>query len=408
MATDFDNGKAYLMQTDGVAGTSVYDHLSSLIAKLLSEKPANAINILESLSYEIRADRFAAESNLHEQPESSDAVLLAQTQEALLKRQTDVPEDDDEAQQVVPNLPALAQHFEGADIGLGQEETFRIFLALKKLTEEQPLKSVSFWGKPTEPSPPPPHACPVRTRVVAGPTHCWGLFPCHGCRAGKILGTEANYLVAEAEFREGEEPQAEETVGPCSPVLPRRTAWALFVLITLLDLADSMPAGGGWGRGADHWRRGRGCRSPRQAAREQVQARAHPAFRGLWPRGQQEGLFCLQRTYVVGGPATASGGMPAHVGPSCARACLCDPAAAGQVWTLLPHVTPKQLAVARQIRKLFSGRLDAAVVSYPPFPGSEAELLRTQIDRITAGTHVSPLGLYTFNEEENDEDEDGA
>jgi hypothetical protein len=156
MATDFDNGKAYLMQTDGVAGTSVYDHLSSLIAKLLSEKPANAINILESLSYEIRADRFAAESNLHEQPESSDAVLLAQTQEALLKRQTDVPEDDDEAQQVVPNLPALAQHFEGADIGLGQEETFRIFLALKKLTEEQPLKSVSFWGKPTEPSPPPP------------------------------------------------------------------------------------------------------------------------------------------------------------------------------------------------------------------------------------------------------------
>ena len=33
-------------------------------------------------------------------------------------------------------------------VGLGREETYRIFLALKKLTQTQPLTSVRFWGEP--------------------------------------------------------------------------------------------------------------------------------------------------------------------------------------------------------------------------------------------------------------------
>jgi len=42
---------------------------------------------------------------------------------------------------------------------------------------------------------------------------------------------------------------------------------------------------------------------------------------------------------------------------------------------------------------------------YPPFPGNEANLLRAQIARISAATHVSPLGFYTFDEEEEEEEE---
>lgn len=47
------------------------------------------------------------------------------------------------------------------------------------------------------------------------------------------------------------------------------------------------------------------------------------------------------------------------------------------------------------------------VISYPPFPGKEAEYLRAQISRISATTHISPLGYYMFEEEE-EEDEEGA
>lgn len=48
------------------------------------------------------------------------------------------------------------------------------------------------------------------------------------------------------------------------------------------------------------------------------------------------------------------------------------------------------------------------VVCYPPFPGNEANYLRAQIARVSAGTHISPLGFYQFDEEEEEEEEGGG
>ncbi|KAK3609295.1 hypothetical protein CHS0354_038003 [Potamilus streckersoni] len=77
----------------------------------------------------------------------------------------------------------------------------------------------------------------------------------------------------------------------------------------------------------------------------------------------------------------------------------------GKPWVKLPTVTPAQIQLARQLKKFFTGRLDAPVVSYPPFPGNEANYLRAQIARISAGTHISPLGFYQFDEEEEEEED---
>lgn len=71
-------------------------------------------------------------------------------------------------------------------------------------------------------------------------------------------------------------------------------------------------------------------------------------------------------------------------------------------------VTPEQISVARKIRKFLTGRLDAPIVSYPPFPGKEANYLRAQIARISAGTHISPNGFYKFDEENDAEEEEGT
>ncbi|XP_026201856.1 radial spoke head protein 6 homolog A isoform X2 [Anabas testudineus] len=78
----------------------------------------------------------------------------------------------------------------------------------------------------------------------------------------------------------------------------------------------------------------------------------------------------------------------------------------GLPWVKLPSVTPTQITVARQIRKFFTGRLDSPVVSYPPFPGNEANYLRAQIARISAGTQVSPQGFFQAGEEEGDEEDE--
>ncbi|NXF96809.1 RSH4A protein, partial [Eubucco bourcierii] len=78
----------------------------------------------------------------------------------------------------------------------------------------------------------------------------------------------------------------------------------------------------------------------------------------------------------------------------------------GTPWVKLPPVTPAQIVCARKIKKFFTGRLDAPVVSFPPFPGNEANYLRAQIARISAGTHISPIGFYQFAEEEEEEEEE--
>jgi len=67
----------------------------------------------------------------------------------------------------LPNVNEISYYLEQAGVGLGREEMQRIFLALKQLVETQPLQRCRLWGK--------------------------------------ILGTEGNYIVAEAEYREGEE-----------------------------------------------------------------------------------------------------------------------------------------------------------------------------------------------------------
>lgn len=78
----------------------------------------------------------------------------------------------------------------------------------------------------------------------------------------------------------------------------------------------------------------------------------------------------------------------------------------GLPWVKLPSVSPVQITVARQIRKFFTGRLDTPLVSYPPFPGNEANYLRAQIARISAGTQVSPQGFFQAGEEEGDEEDE--
>ena len=45
-------------------------------------------------------------------------------------------------------------------------------------------------------------------------------------------------------------------------------------------------------------------------------------------------------------------------------------------WIELPDVTPEQLNVARKVRKMLTGDLNACVLTNPPFPGKERHFLR--------------------------------
>jgi len=75
----------------------------------------------------------------------------------------------------------------------------------------------------------------------------------------------------------------------------------------------------------------------------------------------------------------------------------------GEPWVELPMAKPAAITSARELKKHFTGRLDAAVVAHPPFPGTEKDYLRAQIARILHDTYVAPGGMFSFEEDSEEE-----
>ncbi|XP_006879074.1 PREDICTED: radial spoke head protein 4 homolog A [Elephantulus edwardii] len=303
------NAKAYLLKTSSKSGLNLYDHLSNILTKILDERPENAVDILEKISQDLKKAHFSKKlDTLQNENEILPIYEIAEKQKALFLQGNlegaDHDLEDEIAENALPNVMEAAFYFEQAGVCLGADETYRIFLALKQLTDTHPIHRCRFWGK--------------------------------------ILGLEMNYLVAEVEFREGEDEEEVEEE----------------------DVAEERDDG-------------------ESEAGEEEEHEFPKSFHKIPQAIPREENRTGANKYVY---------------------FVCSEP--GRPWVKLPSVTPIQIVVARKIKKFFTGRLDAPVISYPPFPGNESNYLRAQIARISAGTHVSPLGFYQFGEEEAEEEEE--
>lgn len=297
--------KAFLLKNSTKTNLNLYDHLVRVLARVMDERPENAVDVIEDLSREVKRNMLLEkQSTLRDAPSTTSSELLAEQQRALFNRWD--RGEHEEMETPLPNVTELTFFLEQIGVGLGREEMQRILLALKQLVDMQPLQRCRFWGK--------------------------------------ILGIEGNYIVAEVEYRDGEEEEEE------------------------------------------------GVEEMHEDKEKKGEA------------GEEDELDPLPKSNYK--PPTPVPKEPRHSGTNKFTYFVCrEP---GLPWVRLPDVTPAQITVARQIRKLFTGRLDAPIVSYPPFPGNEANYLRAQIARISAGTQVSPMGFYVFKEEEGEEEEEGA
>ncbi|XP_066514701.1 radial spoke head protein 4 homolog A isoform X1 [Hoplias malabaricus] len=305
------NFKAFLLKSSTKTNINLYDHLTRVLIKIMNERPENAVDVFEELSLEVKCSQLQdTQSTLRSSQDSNAALTLAQQQKSLFSQGAGDEQEEGVVETPLPNLAEQSFFFEQVGVGLGREETHKIFLALKQLVEAQSLQRCRFWGK--------------------------------------ILGIESNYVVAEVEYRDGaeEEEGTDETQENEEKEIEAREEDE-----EVAEVVDPLPKST--------------YKPPPPVPKE--------------PRGSGTNKF----TYFV----CQEPGLP---------------------WVRLPDVTPAQITVARQIRKLFSGRLDAPIISYPPFPGNEANYLRAQIARISASTQVSPRGFYQFDEEEGEEEGDGA
>lgn len=292
--------KAFLMKSSTKTNLNLYDHLTQVLLKIMDERPHNAVDVIEDISRDVKRALYEdKQSTLRDQHEVNPAELLAEQQRPLFSRPEEPDQEEELVEPALPNLSEVGFYLEQIGVGLGREEMQRIFLALKQLVETHGLPSCRFWGK--------------------------------------ILGTESNYIIAEAEYREGEEEEEQNTEEALTDRLRNE------------DNETDLP------------------------------------------------LSTYKPPPVVPMEAPGTGTN------KCVYYVCKEP---GFPWTKLPALSPAQITTARQIRKFFTGRLDAPVMSYPPFPGNEANYLRAQIARISGGTHVSPQGFYQFKEEEGNEEEE--
>ncbi|XP_071500159.1 radial spoke head protein 4 homolog A-like [Diadema antillarum] len=308
------NAKSYLLKSSSKSNLNLYDHLSRILTKVLDERPENVVDIFEDISKDVKKSKFTSGTDtILDKVDRSTEVQLAETQRALFERNQEEAEHEggeEEVETPLPNLPELMYYFDQAGVGVSREEMMRIYLALKQLVDNYPLQSCRYWGK--------------------------------------IFGTEKNYIVAEVEYREGEEEEEEEE--------------------------------------EEHE-----AEEP-EVEKDEEEGEGEEAEEDVLPKPDYKPPPVIPREEN-------------RTGTNKKTFFVCNEP--GQPWVKLPPITPLQVVTARQIKKFFTGRLDQPIVSYPPFNGTEANYLRAQISRISAGTQISPLGFYQFDEEEEEEEEDG-
>jgi len=300
--------KAFLLKSDE-GQTSAYDHLVTVLKQILTERPNDVFNNFEAISRQVKKGASVKEEDvLKEDSEETNAFKSSNKQKVLFSRTDDEGEMEMEAEEgqcVLPNILELANYFEETGINLGRDEMFRIYLALKRLTESYPLASCRFWGK--------------------------------------IQGTKQNYIIAETSFRDGEDELEEEE------------------------------------------------EEEEENAEDEEEDKDEENEEDALPKSSWKAAPPIPNE-------DRGNGVNKYVYFVCNNA--------GDDWFRLPEVTPAQLSVARKIKKFFTGDVTQEIVSYPPFPGNEANYLRAQIARISAGTHISPLGYFQFDDEEEGEDDE--
>lgn len=309
---EFVNAKSYLLTSSSKTGFNLYDHLCGVLTKILDERPENVVDVFEDVSKDAKKEKFTSDTDtVQDRADKTTEVALAEIQEKLFSKGEGEEDEnmEEDVETPLPNLMETSFFFEQAGIGMNREEMIRIWLAMKQLVDSHPLQHARFWGK--------------------------------------ILGTEQNYIVAEVEYRDGEdeeleEEEAEETNEEDTTEKDNDDEDDEEGEVDDTPKSDFKP--------------------PPVAPKEENRTGAN------------------KKVYFV----------------------CNDP---GKPWHRLPLVTPAQIHVGRKVKKFLTGRLDAPVVTFPPFPGNETNYLRAQIARISAGTHISPLGFYQFDEEEEEEEE---
>ena len=149
---DVAKAKAILMKEEG--GNSVYQHLTELVMKLITEQPDNALASFEALSTSVKGKSFPDFGTGGLSAGKAASAELAAARAALLGATLatfKAPTADDSGAggpgEAVQNLTEDASLLEWGGVGLGRTESLRLHLALKHLAAQHPVRGLRWWGR---------------------------------------------------------------------------------------------------------------------------------------------------------------------------------------------------------------------------------------------------------------------
>ncbi|KAK9876746.1 hypothetical protein WA026_014984 [Henosepilachna vigintioctopunctata] len=349
---EYAHAKAFLQKASSATGENLYDHLSDVLNKILAEKPENIIDFFEEYSRKVKERRYrSALDHLEDIYVPKQRYELSTKTMALFK-----PIKMEEPSTVDPGDLELADMSQNNMLLL----LFYFEQAGLGIPRAQMFSLIVAMKKLI-------HSQPIAS------IRFWGI----------IYGLYHNYYIVETDLKEEEymrrnesfhaEPTGEgdEAVAETAPTevdIPHKITGEDEITMRLHQLAHEQQLG-------------EDSKFPRVLP---------PLPLSLYepdPKVPSEpsGVGVNSKVYYVTTDLTGT-------------------------WEQLPDCTPEEIRIARQIYKAFTGNLDQEIITYPEFPGKERNLLRVQIARISAGTHISPLGYYTFGGEtggEGEEEEGG-
>jgi len=211
---DYTEAVSFLQKTSSASGGTVYDTLASMVDKILEERPADAVDLLETCLL-VKKTAFSPKDAMVTPASAKDtagavaAAELFATPEPPINEETGEPEALPEPNVfVTEDVVADGNLFAAVGAGLGSVEMYKVMLAMKKLGEdpEKALATVRFFGK--------------------------------------FLGTGGDYYVFEATLKTPTEPAASEEEDP-SIVPPEANsgtnAWTYFVCSALGGPVTALP-----------------------------------------------------------------------------------------------------------------------------------------------------------------------
>ncbi|UJR09249.1 hypothetical protein I4U23_013495 [Adineta vaga] len=150
---NYIDAKAFILSTTTKDGVNLYDHLAHCITRLLADQPGiesiqnenenlslvlfvdNGADMLEDISKNIKSESTRPQQDtLRDRPAQDTEHILAEEQKPLF-------------QSPLPYILEQAYYFEQSGIGLGKDESYRIWLSLKQLVDKGHIEKIRFWGK---------------------------------------------------------------------------------------------------------------------------------------------------------------------------------------------------------------------------------------------------------------------